>query len=101
MRATRSTMIGPVRLAGIWTTFYGDRGTKSKPIPGPHNVLRLPDDSTERRRRADPSEGDAGERAASQSLARALPLDICDQAAPFGRSGLQSQTVTCCVTCCT
>jgi putative SOS response-associated peptidase YedK len=21
---------------GIWTTFNGDRGTKSKPIPGPH-----------------------------------------------------------------
>jgi hypothetical protein len=24
--------------AGIWTTFTGDRGTKSKPITGPHNV---------------------------------------------------------------
>jgi putative SOS response-associated peptidase YedK len=24
--------------AGIWTTFNGDRGTKSKPIPGPHQV---------------------------------------------------------------
>jgi putative SOS response-associated peptidase YedK len=24
--------------AGIWTTFKGDRGTKSKPIPGPHLV---------------------------------------------------------------
>jgi putative SOS response-associated peptidase YedK len=24
--------------AGIWTTFNGDRGTKSKPIPGPHLV---------------------------------------------------------------
>ena len=23
---------------GIWTTFNGDRGTKSKPVPGPHNV---------------------------------------------------------------
>jgi putative SOS response-associated peptidase YedK len=22
--------------AGIWTEFKGDRGTKSKPIPGPH-----------------------------------------------------------------
>jgi putative SOS response-associated peptidase YedK len=31
--------------AGIWTTFDGDRGTKSKPIPGPH-------DNTERRGRA-------------------------------------------------
>jgi putative SOS response-associated peptidase YedK len=25
-------------LAGIWTTFNGDRGTKSKPVPGPHQV---------------------------------------------------------------
>ena len=24
--------------AGIWTVFKGDRGTKSKPIPGPHDV---------------------------------------------------------------
>ena len=24
--------------AGIWTEFKGDRGTKSKPIPGSHNV---------------------------------------------------------------
>src|SRR4051795_7687706 len=24
--------------AGIWATFNGDRGTKSKPIPGPHQV---------------------------------------------------------------
>jgi putative SOS response-associated peptidase YedK len=24
--------------AGIWTTFNGDRGTKTKPIPGPHQV---------------------------------------------------------------
>ena len=24
--------------AGIWTDFKGDRGTKSKPIPGPHQV---------------------------------------------------------------
>ena len=24
--------------AGIWTTFNGDRGTKSKPVSGPHNV---------------------------------------------------------------
>jgi putative SOS response-associated peptidase YedK len=23
---------------GIWTVFKGDRGTKSKPIPGPHEV---------------------------------------------------------------
>jgi putative SOS response-associated peptidase YedK len=25
-------------LAGIWTTFAGDRGAKPKPIPGPHQV---------------------------------------------------------------
>ena len=25
-------------LAGIWATFNGNRGTKSKPIPGPHQV---------------------------------------------------------------
>jgi putative SOS response-associated peptidase YedK len=24
--------------AGIWTEFRGDRGTKSKPVPGPHDV---------------------------------------------------------------
>ena len=24
--------------AGIWTTFNGDRGPKSKPVPGPHQV---------------------------------------------------------------
>ena len=24
--------------AGMWTEFKGDRGTKSKPIPGPHLV---------------------------------------------------------------
>ena len=23
---------------GFWTTFNGDRGTKSKPVPGPHQV---------------------------------------------------------------
>jgi putative SOS response-associated peptidase YedK len=27
--------------ARIWTTFNGDRGTKSKPIPGPHQVYRV------------------------------------------------------------
>ena len=27
-----------VAFAGIWTTFSGDRGTKSKPISGPHQV---------------------------------------------------------------
>src|SRR5215469_5526143 len=33
MRAVRCSPF-----AGIWTTFNGDRGTKSKPIPGSHNV---------------------------------------------------------------
>ena len=28
--------------AGIWTEFKGDRGTKSKPIPGPHNAYGFP-----------------------------------------------------------
>jgi putative SOS response-associated peptidase YedK len=28
----------PFAFAGIWTEFEGDRGTKSKPIPGPHLV---------------------------------------------------------------
>jgi putative SOS response-associated peptidase YedK len=27
--------------AGTWTEFKGDRGTKSKPIPGPNLVYRL------------------------------------------------------------
>jgi|SRR5271165_4568087 len=29
-------------LAGMWTTFNGDRGTTSKPIPGPHQVYGFP-----------------------------------------------------------
>jgi putative SOS response-associated peptidase YedK len=28
----------PCAFAGIWTGFKDDRGTKSKPITGPHNV---------------------------------------------------------------
>ena len=28
----------PVRFRGLWTELKGDRGTKSKPIPGPHLV---------------------------------------------------------------
>ena len=34
---TKIAMTSPV-FAGIWTEFKGDRGTKSKPIPGPHLV---------------------------------------------------------------
>ena len=30
--------IETMAFAGIWTEFRGDWGTKSKPIPGPHNV---------------------------------------------------------------
>jgi putative SOS response-associated peptidase YedK len=44
-----------VAFAGIWATFNGDRGTKSKPVPGP-----LPDNVAERHRRADPSQSYAG-----------------------------------------
>jgi uncharacterized protein DUF6538/SOS response associated peptidase (SRAP) len=40
--------------AGIWTIFNSDRGTKSKPVPGSHQVL-LPDDRGECGRKADPS----------------------------------------------
>ncbi len=33
------TKYGPeTAFGGIWTEFRGDRGTKSKPIPGPHLV---------------------------------------------------------------
>jgi putative SOS response-associated peptidase YedK len=28
----------PLFAFAIWTEFKGDRGTKSKPVPGPHNV---------------------------------------------------------------
>jgi hypothetical protein len=46
--------------AGIWTTFNGDRGTKSKPLPGPHHVYGF---SRLRRTRwsSRPSEGVAGD----------------------------------------
>jgi putative SOS response-associated peptidase YedK len=47
--------------AGIWTTFNGGRGTKSKPDPRTASSLWLPDDGAERGGRADPSEGDAGD----------------------------------------
>ena len=36
---SRSTMIGRCsRLQASGSTFNGDRGTKSKPVPAPHNV---------------------------------------------------------------
>src|SRR5262245_30763946 len=46
--------------AGIWTTFSGNRGTKSKPIPGPHQVYGFLTTAANEICRADPSEGDAG-----------------------------------------
>ena len=45
--------------AGIWTEFKGDRGTKSKPIPGPHLVYDFLTTAAERNRRADTSQGHA------------------------------------------
>jgi putative SOS response-associated peptidase YedK len=33
-----SVLIRSTAEAGIWTEFNGNRGTKSKPIPGPHVV---------------------------------------------------------------
>ena len=47
--------------AGIWTEFKGDRGTKSKPIPGPASGLRFSHHVAERGGRTDPSQGDAGD----------------------------------------
>jgi putative SOS response-associated peptidase YedK len=47
--------------AGIWTEFRGDRGTKSKPIPGPHLVYGFLTTSPNAIRRADSSKGDAGD----------------------------------------
>jgi hypothetical protein len=51
----------PFAFAGIWTDFNGDRGTKSKPIPGPHLVYGFPDNCTKRHRRTDPSQSHAGD----------------------------------------
>jgi putative SOS response-associated peptidase YedK len=48
--------------AGIGTKFNGDRGTKSKPRRRTPSGLWFPDDGAERRRRADPSKGHAGDR---------------------------------------
>ena len=63
---------------GIWTEFRGDRGTKSKPIPGPHLVYGFlttaPNAIVEPI--ADPPEGHAGDpddgRGARRLDARAL-----------------------------
>jgi hypothetical protein len=50
----------PFAFAGIWTAFNGYRGTKSKPIPGPHNVYGLPHPRAECGGCSDPSQGDTG-----------------------------------------
>jgi SOS response associated peptidase (SRAP) len=42
--------------AGIWTEFKGDRGTKSKPIAGPHQVYGFLTRKPEHAGGADPSE---------------------------------------------
>nr|AIA17242.1 putative ACR, COG2135 [uncultured bacterium] len=47
--------------AGIWTTYSGDRGTKSKPGAGAASGLWLSHDIAERSGRANPSEGHAGD----------------------------------------
>jgi hypothetical protein len=46
-----------IAFAGIWTEFKGDRGTKSKPISGPHLVYGF--DRAERDSRTNPSQGHA------------------------------------------
>jgi hypothetical protein len=47
--------------AGIWTTFNGDRGTKSKPIPGPHQVYGFLTTDANAVVIADPRQGYAGD----------------------------------------
>ena len=45
--------------AGIWTEFKGDRGAKSKPVPGPHLRLWLSHHRAEWGGRADSPQGNA------------------------------------------
>ena len=47
--------------AGIWTEFKGDRGHEIEADPRPAPRLRLSHDVAERGRRADPSQGHAGD----------------------------------------
>jgi putative SOS response-associated peptidase YedK len=47
--------------AGVWTEYRDDRGSKSKPIPGPHNVYGFLTTAPKRGRRTDPPQGHAGD----------------------------------------
>jgi putative SOS response-associated peptidase YedK len=61
--------------AGIWTSFKGDRGTKAKPVPGPHLVW-LSDHRAQWHRGTNPSKGHASDfdhsRRAGCVVARAM-----------------------------
>ena len=62
--------------AGIWTTFNGDRGTKSKPIPGPHQVYGFLTTEANAVVKPNPLQGHAGDlddgRGAGRMDARAM-----------------------------
>jgi hypothetical protein len=60
--------------AGIWTEFKGDRGTKSKPVPGPSPRQWFPNDVTKCGGRADPPESDAGD---PHDPTKSATMDAC------------------------
>jgi len=60
--------------AGIWTMFNGDRGTKSKPVPGPHQVYGFLTTSPNAVVEPIPSEGHAGD---PDHRRRAGRVDAC------------------------
>jgi putative SOS response-associated peptidase YedK len=47
--------------AGLWITFKGDRGPKSKPVPGSHLVYGLLTTAPNANCQADPSQSHAGD----------------------------------------
>jgi hypothetical protein len=47
--------------AGIWTDFKGDRGTKSKPVPGPNNIYGFLTTTPNAVVKTDPPERHAGD----------------------------------------